>query len=194
MELRVALFTLMLAASTPSVAGDSADITLDNLHQAGAAADPATFLAQMTADAVLLGMGGTGQLEGPSLQQYVNERFARGDAWDVRSVYRVVQHAVDGNTAWFTEHLEDTAGGRSWATGVLIRTSGHWQIAQYATAPIRATEPTSGIPAGTATAGAEHSGHNNVATPVAAEAVRPKPDKKVSCQRFRHKTNRVASC
>lgn len=175
MNLRFLL--LLLAVCTAPARGDSADAVLDALHGAGAASDPVEFLAQLTAEAVVLGVAGTGPLEGLALRRYFNERFAGGDSWSYRSVARAVQLSADGSTAWFNESLENAEGSPSWGSGVLIRTAGSWKIAQYAMGPVRE--------------GGVNSGESSAET---AEAVLDEPGKKKTCRRIRHKTNKVSNC
>ena len=173
MTLRATLFALSLVAVFPASArGDSVDAVLDALHAAGAASDPAAFLMQLAPDAVVLGMHGSGKLAGAALHGHVNGRFAAGDGWSYHSTGRTTRYSTDRNMAWFTESLQDSGGGHSWGSGVLIVTVTGWKIAQYAL--------TGPLPAGA-----------DAQSPPREIAGKQERER---CRRMRHKTNKVSDC
>ena len=198
----ISLFALLLFAIGISHAqGDSPDAVLDGLHEAGTAADPSGFFAQMTTDAVILGVDASGALEGPALRRHFDERFATGDAWGYRSVERDIRYSPDGNMAWFTESLEDSEGGHRWGSGVLIRTGSGWKITQYATTALTGSGSGSGtvtapVPAVVQQGDDEQVDPAQSATPVSAgtATVPAEPKAKKHCKKIRHKTNKVSRC
>jgi ketosteroid isomerase-like protein len=202
MTRRATLFTLLLVAvfTTPARA-DSADAVLDALHAAGAASDPAGFFAQMTEDAVVLGLDGTGPLAGHTLRNHVDGRFAAGDAWGYRSTERAVRYSGDGNVAWFTESLENPGGGHSWGSGVLLRTGTGWKVAQYSVTVVTSS---AGTGSARSSAAAGSGGGDTGSQPT--ETIEPAQQaesaqtsgagqqERKRCRKMRHKTNRASSC
>jgi SnoaL-like domain len=119
------------AVTTLAVAQASPDATLDALHQAGVDANPAAFTALLAQDVVFLGVDGAARLEGPSAREFFGEHLLQANTWTYRSSDRDMRLSPDGSVAWFDETLEHDQLGRGRGTGVLIRSSGGWKLAQY---------------------------------------------------------------
>jgi hypothetical protein len=182
MKINTLFRTLLLGlACSMQVLGDGApDAVLDALHKAGADADQAAFVAQLTPDVVFLGLDGAGRLEGQLARDYFSASFGRGVAWAYRSSHRETRLSPDGTVAWFDESLEQDQLGSGRGTGVLIHNSQGWKLAQY-----NLTVP---LPNGSA-----------VQSPEAAAGLVPQdsataPAKKKQCWKSSHKTNMQAKC
>jgi hypothetical protein len=170
---------LSLIITAPAHAETSPAATLDAFYKAGAGANQSAFVAQLTEDAVFLGVDGGTRLQGQSLRDYVSDSVANGNTWAYHSSDREIRLSADGSVAWFDESLQHEQLGTGRASGVLIADNGNWKIAQY-----NLTVPLPGVvsvsPAGTSGAAA------NTAVPAAPQ----KPE----CKQLRHKTNKKSSC
>lgn len=153
--------------------------TLDAFYAAAAGANQPAFTAQLTEDAVLLGLEGGSRLQGQSLRDYVAESLANGNTWAYRSSDREIRLSADGSVAWFDESLQHEQLGAGRASGVLIAKSGNWKIAQY-----NLTLPTSGA------VSVSPSGTSGAAANTAVTTAPQKP----ACKQLRHKTNTKSSC
>jgi hypothetical protein len=174
----------VLAQATPAAA-------LDALHKAGADANQAAFTALLTKDVVFLGMDGANRLEGPSVRAFVSENLAHGNAWTYRSSQRETRVSEDGSVAWFDESLEHDQRGRGRGTGVLVRNSEGWRIAQYnLTLPLPSgTMPTAGA-VGTQVITSPGAANNPPPADTQATGAQEKP----RCRMISHKTNTRAEC
>jgi len=173
------LLLVLLYASY--AAGDAPANTLDALHEAGTKADPAVFASLLTADAVVLGFEGQPRLAGDALRARINASFTAGRAWRYRATERDIRYSPAGDVAWFDEFLAGQQGRSGWGTGVLVRTSAGWRVAQYNLN----LSPDPGVPAvATSTA----------AAPAAAVSRETEAPEKKECRQLRHKTNKVSSC
>ena len=189
--------------------------TLDNFHQAAARADMSTYFQTMTDDMVFLGTDGSERWQGQEFRDFVSSQFSTGRGWDYRPLERNVILAADGKTAWFDETLQNDALGLCRGSGVLVKSSGGWKIAQYnlnlpipnalvygVVADIAAADTAAA--AGTApgsvadtTVLAEPEAAAAITEPIAVketitqQEAPPEPD---TCRQKRFKTNRKASC
>jgi|GEM_PF-866863 len=182
---------LGLASSAQVLAQASPETTLDALHKAGADANKTAFTALLAQDVVFLGMDGANRLEGPAVRDFVSENFASGNGWTYRSSQRETRLSADGTVAWFDESLEHDQLGRGRGTGVLVRNSEGWKVAQYnLTVPLlNGTAPTSGAlgtPVITAPGAAN--------TPSPADPQATGAQEKPRCRMISHKTNTRAEC
>mgnify|MGYP001814782519 FL=1 len=185
---------------------------LDGFHQAAATADLAGYLALLTQEMVFLGTDGSERWQGQEFRDFVSANFSAGRGWQYSSVQRRITVSPDARTAWFDETLHNDALGQCRGSGVMLKTSEGWKIAQYnlsvpvpnamvqqvvadiavlegkpAPAAILAVEPAQQE----ATAGAAAATPASATAP-AQEAAEPKPAG--DCLRKRHKTNRKAGC
>ena len=129
---------VVAAACTPArapvdVAGEKAAVArvLDDLNDAADKADEARYFALYTNDAVFLGTDGTERWDLPAFRAFAHPHFAKGKAWSFRSVRRAITISSDGDVAWFDEDLATPNLGPSRGSGVLVKISGAWKIAQY---------------------------------------------------------------
>lgn len=182
---------LGLAASAQVFAQTSPEAVLDALHQAGAEANQTAFTALLATDVVFLGMDGTNRLEGQSVRDFVSKSFTAGNAWTYRSSQRETRVSADGTVAWFDESLENDQLGRGRGTGVLIRDSDGWKVAQYSlTLPLaNGALPTAGA-VSTQVIASPGAASTSGATGTPATDAQEKP----RCQMTSFKTNTRASC
>jgi hypothetical protein len=118
----------LLALGTPEA---QVSAVLDDWHSAAAAADEARYFGHFARDAVFLGTDATERWTVEEFRRYAHPHFAKGKAWSFRSVSRHVSFSADGSVAWFDEMLDTPNLGPSRGSGVLVRESGQWRIAQY---------------------------------------------------------------
>jgi len=175
---------LGLAIATQPHADTSPTATLDAFYAASAGGNQSAFIAQLTEDAVLLGVDGVARLQGQSLRDYVSKSFgsegiANGNSWSYHSSDRQIRLSADGTVAWFDESLQHEKLGAGRASGVLVANGGNWKIAQYnRTVPL----PGAAVVSPTGTSGA------------AANTVPAAAPQKPQCKQLRHKTNTQSSC
>lgn len=105
--------------------------TLDNFHHAAARADMTDYFQVMTDDVVFLGTDGSERWQGQDFRDFVASHFSQGRGWNYRPLERNVMLAADGQTAWFDETLQHDDLGLCRGSGVLVKSSGGWRIAQY---------------------------------------------------------------
>lgn len=178
---------LGLAIAVQAHADTSPTATLDAFYAASAGSNQSAFIAQLTEDAVLLGVDGGERLQGEALRDYVSKSFGsesatatNGNSWGYHSSDRHIRLSADGTVAWFDESLQHEQLGAGRASGVLVANGGNWKIAQYnRIAPLPSVAVAS--PAG-------------AAAPAAAAAVPAAGPKKSGCMQLRHKTNSKGGC
>lgn len=182
---------------------------LDSFHQAATAANLDGYLSLLTPEVVFLGTDGTERWQGQEFREFVAESFSDGRGWQYLPVQRNVIVSPDGSSAWFDETLHNDALGQCRGSGVMLKTSAGWRIAQYnlslplpnamvqqvasdiaaqqdqsAPSALLATEPV----LQQATTG------NGTAPGAASQQVSQDPDPARNCTQKRHKTNRKAGC
>ncbi len=187
------LFTVFVLAALPALARADAEgevnAALDGFHAAAAAANQDAYEALMTEDVVFLGTDGSERWQGEAFRRFVGDNFSRGRGWQYTPTQRNVSVSADGRTAWFDEALENASLGNCRGSGVLVKGSAGWQIAQY-----NLSVP---IPNGLVDSVSE--AIRNEATTVsmppspAAEAEPAEAGEKKRCP-VRHKTVRAATC
>lgn len=104
---------------------------LDEFHAAAAAADEERYFALLAPEAVFLGTDPGERWAGENYRAFVHGYFSRGKGWTYTPSSRTVEIAVDGQTAWFDERLENEWYGECRGTGVLQLREGEWKIEQY---------------------------------------------------------------
>jgi hypothetical protein len=180
-----------LAVSMLALAQASPDAALNALHEAGADANSAAFESLLTQDVVFLGVGGAARLEGPSARDFFREHLMQGNAWAYRSIERQTRLSPDGTVAWFDETLQHDQMGRGRGTGVLIRSSEGWKLAQYnLIVPLPGAEVSMSGASGTQAITAPDAANNSGATGVQPTSAQEKK----RCMVTSHKTNTRAEC
>ena len=203
---------LLLAGFARAESSRELGRVLDSFHQAAATADVDGYLALLTQEVVFLGTDGSERWQGQEFRDFVSANFNSGRGWQYSSVQRRISISPDAHTAWFDETLHNDALGQCRGSGVMLKTSGGWKIAQYnlsvpvpnammeqvvadiavlegkpAPAAVLAVEPVVQDEPGAAAV------ENPVsAAPASQETV--EPGSASGCMRKRHKTNRKAGC
>ena len=179
-----------LAVTALAVAQASPDATLDALHKAGADANPAAFESLLAQDVVFLGVDGAARLEGQSAREFFDEHLMQGNAWAYRSSARETRLSPDGSVAWFDETLQHDQLGRGRGTGVLIRSSEGWKVAQY-----NLIVPLPGDAGSTSGAlGTQAITAPDAANSPGATGAQPTGTHEKKCMMTSHKTNTRAEC
>lgn len=119
------------AAASPEAAVAAVAALLDDWHDAAAKADEARYFSRFAPDGVFLGTDGTERWTTAAFRAWAKPYFDRGKAWSFRAISRHVAFSKDGGVAWFDEALETPNMGPCRGSGVLVRESGAWRIAQY---------------------------------------------------------------
>jgi hypothetical protein len=126
------IFCLLLAltalAQSPS---KPVDAVLDDWHRAAAAADEPRYFGHFAADGVFMGTDAAERWTVTEFRKWAKPYFDRKAAWNFTPRDRHVAFSTDGSTAWFDEALDTPNLGLCRGSGVLIRQSGEWKIAQY---------------------------------------------------------------
>jgi hypothetical protein len=122
------LLALPALAQAPS---KPVDAVLDDWHRAAAAADEARYFSHFAANGVFMGTDATERWTAAEFRQWAKPHFDRKAAWNFTPRDRHVSFSPDGSTAWFDEMLDTPNLGVCRGSGVLVRQSGEWKIAQY---------------------------------------------------------------
>ena len=192
-----------IALAGAALGDDSApDATLDSFHRAAANADTAAYFAAMTDDVVFLGTDGGERWQGSEFRDFVAAHFSAGRGWTYVPVQRDITVSANGDIAWFDELLHNEGLGTCRGSGVLVKSTNGWKIAQYnLSVPIPnaivrdvATDIAALQAAPAAAAGAASV---SSAAAVSVPAVDPEPAETATrdgCSKKRFKTNRKAGC
>lgn len=107
------------------------EAVLDDWHLAAARADAELYFSLMAPGAVFLGTDATERWTKDEFRTWAEPYFKKGKAWTFKAVKRHVSYSTDGNTAWFDEELDTPNLGPARGSGVLVKISKTWRIAQY---------------------------------------------------------------
>lgn len=105
--------------------------TLDELHEAAARAQEDRYFDLFADDAIFLGTDATERWTKPQFRAWARPYFSAGKGWAYTKKARAVFLSADRRTAWFDETLVNDKLGECRGTGVLVKRSGRWKIAQY---------------------------------------------------------------
>ena len=132
-RLSIALVLLLLApcASSRANENDPVDATLDDFHRAAATADYQRYTALMAEQIVVLGTDARERWQGQAFADFARPHFESGRGWEYRPRQRRVRLSPNGEVAWFDEQLDHDRLGTCRGSGVLVRESGRWKVAQY---------------------------------------------------------------
>lgn len=104
---------------------------LDALHRAASEADGTTYFSLFADNAVYMGTDASERWSVDEFKAFAEPYFSKGRGWTYEVKDRHISVAADGGTAWFDEILWNGSYGTCRGTGVLVRISGVWRIAQY---------------------------------------------------------------
>ncbi len=126
-----AILLALLLTTSQAWADEKAAVgaVLDALHARASAADFDGYFALYAENAVFLGTDREEYWPLSAFKAYTRERFASGTGWTYVPTERFVH--VNGDVAWFEERLDHASYGETRGTGVLVRESGAWRVAQY---------------------------------------------------------------
>ncbi len=127
------ILVILSVLSKQVVADELANVnqSLDRFHQAAAQANFVEYFDVLASDAVFLGTDGNERWTKNQFKAFVRPYFEKGQGWLYRPSDRHVSFIASGNVAFFDEALDNESYGRTRGTGVLIKTSSGWKIAQY---------------------------------------------------------------
>ena len=107
------------------------EAVLDEFHAAAADADEERYVATLAPGVVFLGTAPGERWAGEAFRAFVHSYFSRGKGWSYMPSGRSIDVALDGQTAWFDETVENAHYGACRGTGVLRRDGEEWRIEQY---------------------------------------------------------------
>ena len=127
----VLLLCVTLAISAQSPTEKAVAVVLDDWHLAAAQADEVRYFSHFAEGAVFLGTDATERWTKAAFRSWAHPFFARGKAWNFRSMRRAITMSQDGHTAWFDEDLTTPNLGPCRGSGVLTCDKDRWLIQQY---------------------------------------------------------------
>jgi ketosteroid isomerase-like protein len=134
MNTKKLLLTLLILANCCLHAQESAkkeiNSTLNQWHQAAAAANFKEYFSYLTDDSIFIGTDATENWNKTAFEAFAKPYFDKGKAWNFTPMERHIYLSEDGKTAWFDELL-DTQMKICRGSGVLILTNNSWKIKQY---------------------------------------------------------------
>jgi hypothetical protein len=122
------LLALPVIAQTPAA---QVAAVLDDWHHAAATADEARYFGHFAPNGVFMGTDATERWNVTEFHEWAKPQFQRKAAWSFKPRDRHISFSPDGATAWFDEMLDTPNLGVCRGSGVLVRQSGAWKIAQY---------------------------------------------------------------
>jgi ketosteroid isomerase-like protein len=183
---RHGLLVCLLSIAAQPAADDTPGVALTAFHAAAASADLAGYLGLLTDDVVFLGTDASERWEGEAFRAFVRERFSSGTGWTYRQLQSWINVSPDGSWARFDELLQHDRLGTCRGSGLLVRSTDGWRIAQYNLSvpiPNHLVLDVAQEIRGDATAGQANDDPVGVSDTPAPERCRK-----------RHKTNRRANC
>ena len=127
-----AAFAASLPESQDLKKGEAAiAAVLDDWHKAAAAADEERYFSHFTPDAIMMGTDTTEHWTCDEFRTWAKPHFAKGTGWSFKSTKRFVSFSKNGAVAWFDELVDTQQLGTCRGSGVLVRDSDRWKIAQY---------------------------------------------------------------
>jgi hypothetical protein len=103
---------------------------VDAWHLAAAEANAETFFGSIADSGIYIGTDASERWTKDEFRSFAQPYFDRGSAWDFKPRDRDLHISSDGTHAWFSELLT-TWMGECRGSGILVKTSGGWKVAQY---------------------------------------------------------------
>lgn len=131
--LTILIFVLAGAATAtePTPEGRAVDEVLTAFHDAASRADGDLYFSLLTEDSVYLGTDASERWTLSEFKAFADPYFSKGRGWTYTATSRNIDIGPGGSTAWFDEILWNEAYGTCRGTGVLLKTTDGWRIAQY---------------------------------------------------------------
>lgn len=104
---------------------------LDDFHLAASQADGERYFSHFAPDGVFLGTDATERWNVEQFRAYATPYFSQGKGWTYIVKSRHLTISEEGRHAWFDEALENEKYGECRGSGVLVKISNVWKIAQY---------------------------------------------------------------
>lgn len=106
------------------------NLMLDSFNLAAAKADYKTYFNFYTENAIFTGTDDTERWDKKEFMLWAKPIFARGKAWNFKSLERHIYFDKTGSLAWFDELL-NTQMKICRGSGVLIKQENNWKVQQY---------------------------------------------------------------
>ena len=103
---------------------------INEWHLAATNADATAFFGSMTDDCIYIGTDKTERWTKPEFLAFAKKYFDQKKTWDFKPYDRDVHVTSDGDVAWFSELLT-TWMGVCRGSGIVVKTSTGWKLAQY---------------------------------------------------------------
>lgn len=126
-----AAYESWLGQPWPIDAETAVEMALDDWHDAAADADLDRYVAYLADDTVFMGTDATERWDRESFLAFATPYFEDGKAWTFHPRDRVITLAKGEKMAWFDELLDSETYGELRGSGVLVRDSDDWKVAQY---------------------------------------------------------------
>ncbi len=105
--------------------------TLSQLHQAASDANLKNYFSLFTTSAIFIGTDPKETWTIKEFKAFAEPYFNKGIGWTYHPRDRHIYISESKQTVWFDEMLDNKKYGETRGTGVLIKTSNGWKIAQY---------------------------------------------------------------
>lgn len=129
---KVILVLFLVIYCKLSFANVQADKVLDKFHSAATEANYEDYMVLLAEHAIFLGTDPTERWTKSEFAGFVQPYFSRGQGWEYTSVSRNISEVVGRNDILiFDELLKNDTYGLCKGSGVLIKTTEGWKIAQY---------------------------------------------------------------
>ncbi len=124
----ILLFPFLLLAEPEEAMVDN---ILNQLHQSASKADGETYFSLFSKDSVFIGTDPKETWSIKQFKEFALPYFQKGTGWTYHPRDRHIYFSNSGDTAWFDEMLDNDKYGETRGTGVLVKTTDGWKIAQY---------------------------------------------------------------
>ena len=104
---------------------------LHDFHDAASTADGERYFGHFAEGAIYMGTDATERWTLEEFRSFAEPYFSKGRGWTYVASERHVYVSEDGQTAWFDELLDNSSYGVTRGTGVFVRGTDRWRMAQY---------------------------------------------------------------
>jgi hypothetical protein len=124
------IFLLIPPVSMASAQTQDIHQFIDRWHEAAAKANADAFFGSMAENSIYIGTDAKERWTKKEFITFAKPYFDKGKAWDLKPYDRDLHLSGDGQYVWFSELLT-TWMGVCRGSGVLVKSTGGWQIEQY---------------------------------------------------------------